>query len=511
MKAHHSTNALPEESKPFWREGVEMPTFSPLDEDIHVDVAIVGGGITGVTAAYLLIREGVSVALLEADRLLCGSTGHTTAKLTAQHNLFYDELISHGGLDKAQRYYESNQRAIDFVQSTATELNVDCEFQFEDAYVFATTAKSAQRIEKEYQAYQKLQIPGDITDTIPLHIPIHNAIRMSHQAQFHPLKFLAALVHEIQEKGARIFEQTVAVDVTYDNAPAIITRTGHRVTARKILACSHYPFYSGQGYYFARMYAERAYVLAAKTKTDYPAGMYICAESPARSLRSARVHGEPVVLITGDGHRTGQGPDTFTHYKNLQAFGEQVFGAMDILYRWSNQDLYTLDKIPYIGEIANVHPNVLVATGYKKWGMSSGIVAAHILRDLALGRDNPYADLYHPGRFYADPSLRKFLMHNGTVTAHLIKGKLQIPAHHPDDLVVGEGSVVTYNGHRTGAYKDEQGTIYLVDTTCTHMGCEVNWNHAERTWDCPCHGSRFTYTGDVVQGPAKKPLERLDE
>ncbi|MFB5190201.1 FAD-dependent oxidoreductase [Alicyclobacillus fastidiosus] len=504
------SKSLPTWPKPYWPESIRLSSFPKLEEDIEVDIAIVGGGITGVTAAYLLSIEGVKVALLEADKLLNGATGHTTAKVTAQHHLFYDELIQHVGVENAKRYFESNQQAIQLIQSTSEKLAIDCEFQPEDAYVYAVTDAYAKQVEREYKAYQQLGIDGDLTGAIPFDLPVRAALRMRHQAQFHPLKFLAGLVAVMEQKGVQIFERTVAVDVEQTHRPAVVTRNGHKVIAKKILSCSHYPFYDGRGFYFARMYAERAYILAATTGTHYPGGMYISAESPARSLRSVRIHDQPMVLISGDGHRTGEGGDTAKHYQDLQTFGEQVLGLQQISYRWSNQDLYTLDKIPYIGEITNVHPNVLVATGYKKWGMTSGVVAAELMRDIVMGRDNPYQDLYHPARFYADPSLRRFLLHNGNVAAHLIKGKIELPGLEPAQLVTGEGAVVTYNGRRAGAYKEADGKVYIVDTTCTHMGCEVNWNHGERTWDCPCHGSRFAHTGEVVEGPAKQPLRRLD-
>lgn len=496
----------------YWIDSTKTTFFEPLKEDTRSEVVVVGGGITGITSAYLLSNEGVHVTLLEADTLFSGTTGHTTAKITAQHNLFYDELVQHFGQIKAKQYYESNMEALRFIKTTAEKLNVDCQFEHEEAYVYATTGQYAKQIEKEYDAYQQLGIPGMLVDSIPFAVDIQNALVMKDQGQFHPLRFLNALIDQMIKNGVQIYEGTTAIKVEEDlyGHPSVITREGHRVSAQKVLSCTHFPFYDLPGLYAARMYAERSYVLAGNMKESYPGGMYISAEkTPRRSLRSVEINGESMVLLGGEGHRTGQGIDMIEHYKALRAFGEDVLGMTEIRYRWSAQDLFTLDKVPYIGESTQAHPNILVATGYKKWGMTSGVVAALLLRDLTVGRDNPYWELYSPSRFYADPSLKRFFSTNLQVAAHLIKGKFEMPLYEVDDLGLGEGDIVSYEGKRAGAYKDDEGYVVVVDTTCTHLGCEVVWNDGDKTWDCPCHGSRFSIEGDVVEGPAERPLKRL--
>jgi Rieske Fe-S protein len=198
------------------------------------------------------------------------------------------------------------------------------------------------------------------------------------------------------------------------------------------------------------------------------------------------------------------------HYKALKNFAEQVFDIENTVYRWSAQDLVTLDKLPYIGELTSSQPNILVATGYRKWGMTNGTAAALLFRDIILGKENAYQHLYSPSRFYANPSLKNFLVENADVVSHLIKGKLEISDVRAEDLSNDEGAVTTVRGHRKGAYKDQEGKLHIVDTTCTHIGCEVEWNSGDRSWDCPCHGSRFSYTGEVIEGPAEKPLQKYD-
>jgi Rieske Fe-S protein len=257
------------------------------------------------------------------------------------------------------------------------------------------------------------------------------------------------------------------------------------------------------------MYADRSYILACKTDDDYPGGMYISADNPTRSIRSVELDGEKGVLIAGESHKTGQGGNTQEHYSALEKFAEQHFTVKEVVNRWSAQDLITLDKVPYIGRLTQGEQNVLVATGFKKWGMTSGVLAAKLLRDYVLERENEYHEVFSPSRFYADPSLKEFIKTNADVAGHLFKGKLQTPAKTYEHLSNDEGGVIQFKGQRAGGYKDDEGNVHIVDTTCTHLGCETEWNEGDRTWDCPCHGSRFSTTGDVIEGPAEKPLKRL--
>lgn len=504
-------NKLPQFPEPYWLDGLDLPKFHSLNEDFEADVVIVGGGITGITAAYLLVKEGVKVALLDAGKLLNGTTGHTTAKITAQHDLIYDEFINHFGISKARMYYEAATNAMKFIKNTINELQIKCDYSEQDAYLYTTSEQNVQKIEKEFQAYQKLNIDGRLTNEIPFNINIKKALVMKNQAQFHPLKYLSYLVKEIVKGGGYIFEDTTAVNVeTDENKATVLTRNGKRVTGNGILCCSHFPFYEGTGFYFSRLHADRSYVLATKSKMEYPGGMYLSVDQPNRSIRYTPMDGENLFIIGGESHKSGQGKDTLEHYKALEKFAGDVFNFEEFHYRWSTQDLASLDKIPYIGEITKSQPNILIATGYRKWGMTNGTVAAMLLTDIALNKDNPYKSIYLPSRFYADPSLKKFFKENVDVAKHLIKGKLEIADKNPEDLANDEGAVVMINATQKGAYRDSDGKLHIVDTTCTHMGCEVNWNHGDRTWDCPCHGSRFSYDGDVIEGPAEKPLQRDD-
>ena len=514
MDGDHSMTNNKEEIHDFphsyWLESIDLPQFSQLNEDLDVDVAIVGGGITGITAAYLLANEGLKIALLEGDRLLNGTTGHTTAKVTAQHDLIYDELISNLGENRAKLYFEANKEAMNFIKNTISKLQIDCDFLEQDAIIYATTDKYEKKLQKEADAYKQLGINGYLTKEIPLDFNIKNAIIMKEQAQFHPLKYLSALLQTLVEKDVHIFENTVAVKVEKGKRPIVKTRNGASVTSNYVLSCTHFPFYEGKGLYSARMYAERSYVLAAKTKKSYPGGMYLSAEDPKHSLRSAVINKEEMVLIAGYSHQTGKDEKTLEKYKALEAFGENVFGLEAVPYHWSAQDLITLDKVPYIGPITSDRPNVLIATGYRKWGMTNSVVAALLFRDRIIGKENGFEKLFTPSRFHLNPSAKKLAKVNTEVITELVKGKLEKSDFDPENLKNDEGAVITVEGQRKGAYKDVDGMLHVVDTTCTHAGCEVNWNDGERSWDCPCHGSRFSYTGEVIEGPAEKPLQKYD-
>ncbi|UHA76257.1 FAD-dependent oxidoreductase [Paenibacillus sp. 481] len=503
-------NDMPQFPESYWWDSISHPSFPKLTEHREAEVVVVGGGISGITTAYLLAKEGLNVVLLEAGQLFHGTTGHTTAKITAQHDLIYDELISNFGQEKAQLYYEANDAALRFIKRIIEEHNIQCDFGEEDAYVYTNAEASISKLEKELAAYEKLGIKGEIVNQIALPLPIRAAIVMRKQAQFHPLKYLSKLVQLFTESGGMIYEHTTVETVETDTRPVVVTSGGHNITCKHVVSCTHFPVIDGMGFYFARMYAERSYVIGVKCEKKYLGGMYISADDPKRSVRAAtHSNGDNLILIGGESHKTGQGICTIQHYEALQDFAHQTFGIREVAYRWSAQDLVTLDNLPYIGHISSLTPNVYVATGYRKWGMSTGTAAALLLRDLITGKENNYQALYTPARFHAVPDVKTFIVQNVDVAKHLIGGKLEIVRKKPESLSNDEGAVVSVNGKRAGAYKDEHGTLHIVDTTCTHLGCEVEWNVGDRSWDCPCHGSRFSIDGSVLEGPASKPLKKI--
>ncbi len=502
---------LPEKPYSFWRATTEFPAFPTLEQELDTEIAVVGAGITGITAAYLLVLEGRKVVLVEGDRVLNGTTGHTTAKVTSQHGLIYDHLRSHFSDEQARLYYEGAEEAKAFMQQLVQDNGIDCDWQEETAYIYAENEDSGfKQLKKEMDAYRELGLPGEWVESLPIPLSIEGAIALPGQARFHPLQYLKFLLLEFLRLGGTIYENTMISEVENDERPRLLVQDhDFGIRCDTVISGSHYPVTDQNGFYFARLQPERSYTLAIRAETPFEGGMYISADEPKHSLRSATFDDQQYIIVGGKGHRTGQEGDTIMHYAELEMFAGNLFGLHDIPYRWSSQDLYSLDKLPCIGQLTSDTPNILVGTAYAKWGMTTGTLAAIMLTDQVMGRDNRYAELFDPARKV--PFLKRMqtaVEHNMTVAKELVTGKLDFNRHKAEDLKPDQGAVVWQRGKRTGAYRDPEGNLHLVDTTCTHMGCEVQWNEAERSWDCPCHGGRFDYKGEVLEGPPTEPLKK---
>jgi glycine/D-amino acid oxidase-like deaminating enzyme/nitrite reductase/ring-hydroxylating ferredoxin subunit len=489
----------------YWISSTSHEGFQALNEDTKVDTAIIGGGIAGILTAYFLNKHGVETAIIEADRILRGTTGNTTAKITLQHGLIYDKTAQKISMEIAEQYAEANGSAIRMYERIIRENSIECDYMPQSAYVFTMKDEYVSKIDDEADTVSKLGMEAAYLEEIPFPFPIKAAVRIDNQAQFHPLKFLLAVVGKITEGGVRIYEQSRVVNIEEDGNYVLLTGQGKKVSANRVIIASHYPFINKQGLYFTRIYPERSYVTAIRARESYPGGMYITAEEPGRSLRSQVSDQGELILVGGEHHKTGQGPDTVSHYEALRDFAHDTFDVQDIPYRWSTQDCMTLDGLPYTGHFTAQTPNMYVTTGYGKWGMTNSMASAMILKDLIVDGSSPWQDAYNPSRGTLTASAKNFVVENLNVASELIEGKISSPPS-DTDILPGEGKIIKINGQRAGAYRDEEGTLHVVDTTCTHMGCELNWNSAEKTWDCPCHGSRFTFEGDVVEGPAVKPL-----
>lgn len=497
----------------YWIESTKnmMREYPALSEDIKTDVIIVGGGIAGITCAYLLSKEGLSVAVLEANRIARGTTGHTTAKVTSQHGLIYHKLSEQLGNELARQYADANETAIREIKALTESLKIDCDFVSQQAFVFTENDEYIQDLHDETEAAKNLGIKAEFVESIPFPFTIKGAVRFDGQAQFHPLKYTLSLAKPITDNGGKIFEKTRAVEVGFDNGFTVITQQGKKISAGILVIASHYPFYNKHGAYFTRIYQERSYVTAIKAAEPYPGGIYINAEKPTRSLRSQKTEDGELILVGGAHHKAGQCEDTWEKYGDLFDFANPYFTISEIPYRWSTQDCMTLDKIPYVGNFTDDTPNLYITTGFGKWGMTNSMASGMLLRDLIVKGDSPWKDVYSPSRETKAASAISFVTENLNVAKNLIGGKLEQPETEEEiELAPGEGKVVELSGKRAGAYRHDDGLLYIVNTTCTHMGCELNWNSAERTWDCPCHGSRFSHEGKIIEGPAVKDLN-MDE
>lgn len=490
---------------PYWLASTTSKEYPVLERDVKVDAAIIGGGITGITCAYLLKKAGLTVAILEADYLAQGATGHTTAKITSQHGLIYNKINQQMGREAAEQYASANEQAIREITGIIEGKNIDCDFSPQTAYVYTERDGYVQEIEEEARLAQQLGIEAAVVTKIDLPMQIKAAVSFANQAQFHPRKYLLALAQDIPDDNSHIFVQSRVVDIDDEQNYLLKTAEGKKVYADKVIIATHYPCYNKAGLYFARLFPHRSYVVAVKAQQPYSGGMYITAEEPGRSFRSLPTEDGELIMVGGEHHKTGQGTDTRQHYQNLAAYAQEVYPESQMQYCWSTQDYLTPDQVPYAGYFLPSTPNLFLATGFRRWGMTNSMVSAMIIRDLIVKGESPWQQVYNPSRQTIAASSKTFVVENLNVANQLLKGKL---TGAPDDADIkpGEAKVVMIDGDKVGAYRDEQGTLHLVDTTCTHLGCELTWNAAEKSWDCPCHGSRFSYEGEIIEGPTVKPL-----
>lgn len=497
--AYHS---LPGKPTSLWLDTTAQTAFPILHHSLTVDVAVVGAGIAGLTAATLLKEAGKTVAVLEANRIVQGVTAYTTAKVTSLHALIYDYLIRHFGEDKARAYAEANQAAIEQIARLIAQQKIECDFMRAQAYTYTESADEVDQIKAEADAALKLGLPAVFTDQTPLPFPVEAAVRFDHQAKFHPRQYLLALAQSIPGEGSHIFEGTRTLDVA-EGEPCQVTTDRGILMTRDCIIASHFPVYD-KAFYFARMAPHRSYVLAIRLEGSVPPGMFISTE-PFHSLRSHPVAGGELLFVGGEGHKAGQGGDTVARYQHLEQWARDRFAVKSVEYRWSTQDNRPFDRMPYIGRATPAAKHLFVATGFGGWGMTNGTVAGMLLRDLVLGRENSWAAAYDPNRFKL-AAVPRFIKENVNVAIHFVGDRLT--RAEPDSLAPGEGAVVRTEQGKVAMYKEEDGTLHTRSPVCTHMGCIVNWNPAEKSWDCPCHGSRFAADGEVIHGPALKALKK---
>ena len=497
---------LPGKPVSFWLDSTAKTTY-PKAENVTVDVAIVGAGITGITAAYLLKKAGKTVALIEAQQIAASASGHTTAKITSLHQLIYDTLIDRHGEDKARLYGESNQAGVEFVADTVEKEGIDCDFQRNDTYSFAREKKNLDKVQKEYDAAVKLGLPAHFVSDTTLPFDIAGAVKFTDQAQFHVRKYLLHLADTIGEDGSYVFENSRVMTVEEGEPCKVITKDA-TLQATDVLLTTHLPIMD-QGLFFAKTYPQRSYIIGAKISPEKaPEGMYIGVGNNYHSIRTTPTEdGDLLLLIGGGGHKVGAKSETEESYQELERFAHANFGIDKIDYRWSSQDYESFDKLPYIGKLTPANDHIYVSTGYSLWGMSKGTMAGMLLADLVQGIANPWADLYDSLR--ATPFVtQESIKNNLEVGMHWVGDRLKgIDKWSTDDVKPGEGKLITYKGEKVGVYKDEAGKVTAVSATCPHLGCIVNWNSAEKSWDCPCHGGRFTCDGKIIQSPATKDLE----
>ncbi|HEX2119476.1 MAG TPA: FAD-dependent oxidoreductase, partial [Acidimicrobiales bacterium] len=484
--------------------------FHELHSDIEADVVVIGAGIAGLTTAALVKGQGRRVVVIEAGRVAAGVTGYTTAKLTVLHGLIFDDLIQAFGEKGAAAYANANLAGMATVADLAVRHGIECDLERRPAYTYTTDPSMVDKIRAEVDAAQRIGLRAEFTTDTDLPYPVEGAIRLDDQGQFHPRRYCLGLARAVDGGGSAVFERTRAVSIDEEGDDRCRVETDHgTVTAGYVVQATHLPF-SDQGGFFARAHPMRSYALSARLDGPVPRGMYLSVDTPSRSVRSARMDGEEVVILGGEGHKVGQDPDTRERYATLEAWARELFPVREIDYRWSAQDYVTVDHVPFVGPVAPGRDRVLVATGFKKWGMSNGSSAAVLLADRIAGLDNPAAGFFDSNRLNPRQSVKELVKENANVVKRFVGDRLRTETRSLAELAPGEAAVLVHGTERVAAYRDDTGTLHAVSPVCTHMACTVTWNTAETTWDCPCHGSRFTCDGQVIQGPAVKDLERKE-
>jgi glycine/D-amino acid oxidase-like deaminating enzyme/nitrite reductase/ring-hydroxylating ferredoxin subunit len=492
-----------------WVGTAPATSYSGLDRDIAPEVLVVGAGITGLVAALLLRREGFEVAVIDQHRVGTGVTGHTTGKLSSLHQLVYAQLASRFGADGARAYAEANEAGLARVAGLVSELDIDCDFRRRANYTFAASRDDLSDVEAEAAAAARAGLDSTYVTELPLPLPTFGAVRVDGQAEFHPLKFLVGLAAALERDGCRIYEHTRATKVR-DGEPCRVETTGGTVTAGHVVLATHFPF-PDRGLFFARVHAERSYCIAGLPAEAPPDGMFISASSPTRSIRCHPVEGEELLIVGGEGHKVGQGGPTSPRYRALEDFARAHFGVEEVRYRWSTQDNFAADGAPLVGKLTPRSSRVYTATGYRKWGLAMGAAAAEMIVDAIAGRENAWLDVFDAYRFTPVASSTSLAMENANAGFHFFADRItRRSADTAEGLQPGEGKVASRHGRQVAISRGEDGGVHAVSARCTHLGCIVSWNDAERSWDCPCHGSRFAPDGSVLHGPAVNPLARRE-
>lgn len=494
----------------YWVDSTPETTHPQLDRDLTVDVAIVGAGMLGVTAALMLKRQGAKVALLEGGRVAGGVTAYTTAKVASSHGVHYKPVAASFGDDGARSYAQAQETALERMADYVAELGIDCDWRRKPSFVYSIDPDERKRIVQEHEACKRAGLPvALVTEAPELPFPIVAAVRYDNQAEFHPRRYLLGLARAIPGGGCAIYERSRVVSASDGDQGRVTIAEGFTVTADNVIVATHFPFMD-RGLYFARQHPERSYALGVYAADHRVEGMYLSTESPSHTLRSIPTDAGEMLMVGGEAHKVGQA-DEEERYARLEAWAREHWDVRKVAYRWSTQDNMPIDGVPYIGKLNPGAKSFWVGTGFRKWGLTNGTAAATILSEAIAGREVPYAHLFDSTRVGPLNAAKELIKGNVNVGRRFFQDHLSRPDERdPGDLAPGEGGTVRKGTRKVGAYRDDTGVLHTVSTVCTHLGCSVVWNGAEKSWDCPCHGSRFHHDGTVIQGPAVKDLPPVD-
>jgi glycine/D-amino acid oxidase-like deaminating enzyme/nitrite reductase/ring-hydroxylating ferredoxin subunit len=492
-----------------WNATHQLRRFAPLAGDRDTDVAVVGGGISGLTAAVLLARHGARVSIIERDRIGSGETGHTTSHLTDAVDGRYQTLIRDFGEDHARLVGSSSRAAIDRIEAFTRETGFDCGFARVPGFLYTERQQDVDWLASELDAARRAGCTVQWEDQVPLPFKTAGAIRWESQAQLHAICYLEALLHEAAAHGVRIYETTRVVGV-HDGDPCLVETDHGTIRARDVFVAANVPV-NNRVLLHTKIAAYRSYAIATEVRAseaEAMRGLFWDTDDPYHYTRVHETAGRMYLIVGGEDHRTGEDAETDACYERLLQYARERFGIEQAKYRWSGQIIEPVDGLPFIG-LNTAAKHVYVATGYSGNGITFGTLAGMIVSDLVAGRDNPYAALYDATRVKPIASAYDYVAENVAFPAQLLKDRLTSSGTEDrpiEALAAGEGGVFATSEGKLAVCRDRNGTIHSCSAVCTHLGCDVGWNHAEQTWDCPCHGSRFSPEGKVLNGPAVTDL-----
>jgi glycine/D-amino acid oxidase-like deaminating enzyme/nitrite reductase/ring-hydroxylating ferredoxin subunit len=486
-----------------WLAAMPDRQYPPPTTDRSFDVLVLGGGITGLTAALLLKQRGMRVAVVEAGRVGSGATGNNTAKVTALQSTMLSNIERSRGKDVAAAYAMASAAAVEMVATLGA--GFDCDLRRRSAYTVAATDREMPTVQGEYDAAHRAGLPVVMTGEVDLPFPVAGAVRLDDQIEFHPVRYAHGLAAAIDGDGCAVFENTRATAVK-EGRPVRVDTTQGRLVGQHVVVATHYPVWD-RGLYFSRMEASRSYCVAVRVRGEPSRGMSITAGTPTWSFRSAG----DLMIVCGRSHPAGARGVDGSRFDDLEQFARKHWDVEELTHRWSAQDASPYDNTPMIGSYTPVSSRMWVAAGYSKWGLTSGTMGAMMLADAITGQDRDgdgVGRAFSPHRV-SPRALPSFARLQAKVTADLVGDRLApAQARSATEIPRGEARVIRNGTDRTGVYRDDEGGLHAVSMRCTHLGCLVRFNGAERSWDCPCHGSRFDVDGAVLEGPAVKPLAK---
>lgn len=495
-------------TKPLWSLNAPVSNFPVLGEDIEVDTAIIGGGITGISICHQLAATGQSVAVIEERKVGGGSSGHSTGNLYVTIDKILSTLRDKYDIEVVKEVIAARQSALDLIIDCIDKYAIDCKLERCPWYLYSVDEKDSKKIEEELQAAQEAGLPMKEAEDHEIPFGITSAIKLENQAQFHPLRYVQGLAKAIDSACCQIFENTRVTDVDQKDGKYIVKTTGGTVTARNVVHATHTP--KGVMTYHTILGPYREYGIACKLKNriDQKGIFWGYHGGEKFSTRFYEEEGDQYLIVIGKPHKVGQAESNVKHINELEIFAHEHFRVEKVEYRWGGQHYRPADMLPYIGRKDG---NEFIATGFSLDGLVYGTLAGMMIRDQILGVENKFTALFDPKRHQPIKSAKEFIKENVNVAAQFIKN---IPGMADDvdfaDIRMGEGRVVDKDGHKLAVFRNKENQLEIRSAICTHLGCVVSFNNAEESWDCPCHGSRFKTDGSVLEGPAYDPLPRVE-